>query len=178
MPRHLPFLAAIPILAIPAAAAAMAGYVLFFQSFSDWATLCARDEAAAATACTADAPPPSLDGPPAIVLHVTETESGVFAVDAEFRANVAPGASAALRVDNGADYVAPMDNGYVARLDRDAAGRLVADMLAGHTLTVRAAGFGEGAPPLYVGIPLSTFRGAFERMRANLRQYGVIRDPG
>ena len=162
----------------PAAGASGAGYVLYFQPFGEWATLCAQDEAAGATTCTADSPPPSLNGAPAVVVHVGEIASGVFIIDVEFRANVAPGAHAALRVDGNADHVAALDEGYVAHLNPDEAKRLVSEMLAGRILTVRAAGFGDNAKPIYVGVPLGDFIDAFNRMRVNLRQYGVIRDPG
>jgi hypothetical protein len=179
MRRRLLAFAVLFTLAVPAiAGVGTAGYVLYFEPFGEWATICARDEATGTTTCTADSPPPSLSGPPAVLLHVAETASGVFAVEVEFRANVAPGARAALRVDGNADYIALLDEGYVAHVDRNDVGRLVAEMLTGRTLTVRAAGFGSGAPPIYVGIPLGDFIDAFNRMRVNIRQYGVIRDPG
>ena len=173
---HRLALAVAVLLCCPLATAAAAGYVLFFQSFGDWATLCSRDEATGVTSCTADAPPPSLDGQPAVVVHVTEAEPGAFAVSVEFRANVAPNASAALRVDGGADHMAAMDRNYVAVLDRAASSSMVAEMLTGRLLTVRVAGFGSDAAPIYVGVPLTSFPTALERMRANLRQYGTIRD--
>ncbi len=163
---------------MPAVAADMAGYVLYYRMFGDWSAICSRDEATGNVLCVAESPPPTSVVPPAVVLRVRETAPETYAVSAAFRANVAPGAAAALRVDDGADRVVALDAGYEAHFSGAEAAGLVAEMLAGRVLTVRGAGHGSDAQPILVGVPLVAFRGALEAMRMNLRQHGGIRHPG
>lgn len=164
------------VISAPAIAAGLAGYVLYFQSFGDWSAICARDEAAGIVNCTAESPAPTPATPPAVMVRVTETAAGIFAVTALFRANVAPGAEAALRIDDGTDRVGTLDGGYEVRFGPEESAALVADMLAGRQLTLRAASFGSNAQPIHVGVPLATFSHAFQQMRLGLRQHGAIRD--
>lgn len=168
------------ILPIPAVAAGLAGYVLYFQTFGDWSAICARDEAAEAAAdaivCTAESPAPTSSTPPAVVLRVTETQPGTFALSAAFRANVAPGSQAALRVDDRADHIGVLNADYELHFGAAESASLVAEMLAGRVLNIRAAGFGGDAQPIHVGVPLAAFGSAFDRMRINLRHHNVIRD--
>ncbi len=179
MPHRFHRLAiAVAAIVLPASAVAadLAGYVLYFQSFGDWSAICARDEAAGIVTCAAESPSPTSATPPAIIVRVAETESGTFAVSAIFRANVASGALAALRVDDGADHVGPLDAGYEVHFGPGESGALVSEMLDGRLLSLRAAGFGSNAQAIHVGVPLAAFGSAFNQMRVSLRQHGRIRD--
>ena len=154
---------------------ASAAYVTFHQVFGDWAVTCWRNEANGRSDCALSAPPPRLERAPISVVQVTEPISGGFALTVEAREATATGATVSLQVDAGSVLQAPLGADYVARWTSTDAGPVVAEMLEGKTIRVTSPAPGSGAPQEEV-LSLQDFGQAFEVLRVNLRQRGIIRD--
>ena len=159
------------VLALLAAEAAQAGYVLYYRVFGNWTVVCERDMASGTKACTMSTPPPQLSGGMER-LKITETGPDAFRLTAEMAPWADPAQPLSLRVDGHTPHPVTAKRWGPVVWEGGAAAILIGQMASGRTTLLRS--HDQTGGPRDESFDLTGFAPALTALRQNLRAHGIV----